>query len=94
MRAVKNSPAAPLEKCQFKLFSDACSQEHQSIHLLPLEDRGMREDKELTSTARGTRTMKQCSFDTRSGGAPGCQSDIKTAMIYIHVINCGKAANS
>jgi len=25
MRAVKNSPAAPLEKCQFKLFSDARS---------------------------------------------------------------------
>jgi hypothetical protein len=28
----------------------------------------MREDEERTSTARGTRTMKQCSFDTRSGG--------------------------
>ena len=30
----------------------------------------MREDEEPTSTARGTRTMKQCSFDTRSEGAP------------------------
>jgi len=35
----------------------------------------MRENEELTSSARGTRTMKQCSFDRRSGGAtwpPSC----------------------
>jgi hypothetical protein len=30
----------------------------------------MREDEELISTARGTRAMKQCSLDTRSGGPP------------------------
>ena len=47
----------------------------------------MREDEELTSTARGTRTMKQCSFDTRSGGAPIRHSDVKTTMMYIYVLN-------
>jgi len=30
----------------------------------------MREDEELISIARGTRTMKQCSFDTRTGVFP------------------------
>jgi len=30
----------------------------------------MRENDEPTSTARGTRTMKQCSFDMRYKGQP------------------------
>ena len=49
-----------------------------ATRLFPLEDRRSErgEDRRLTSTARGTRTMKQCSFDTRSEGAtwpPSCE---------------------
>ena len=41
----------------------------------------MREDEEPIFAARGTRTMKQCSFDTRSGGStwpPACRDAFRS----------------
>ena len=68
-RSEEQSGCPPLKGDSSNSFPTRAIRSTTAIHLLPLEDREMREDKELTSTARGTRTIKQYSFDTRSGGA-------------------------
>ena len=58
------APPAPRVRTVKRCSLDGRSEEHH------IDDKKMRENEEQTSTARGTRTMKQCSFDTRSGGVP------------------------
>jgi hypothetical protein len=69
------APPAPRVRTVKLCFLDVRSEEHHNHP--PLSTKGWkgergkgRSDEELISTARGTRTMKQCSFDTRSGGVP------------------------
>jgi len=64
------TPPAPRVRTVKQCSLDGRSEEHHSHPPLSTRWRRMRENAELTSTARGTRTMKQCSFDTRSGGVP------------------------